>query len=101
MPLSEPHELTLALADTIFFELGVVVLATALLGRARAAAVTATSAGLNRMAGYPVMTTETPVTFAAERPCELKLGVAVPVPSSVPVTSVPSWVLPDPVNVTL
>lgn len=51
MPLSEPHELTLALAETTFLGVGLMFAATALPGTASTAAVTATSAGLMRMAG--------------------------------------------------
>jgi hypothetical protein len=51
MALSDPHELTLTLADATFFDVGLTLLAAALLGTARAAAVTATSAGPMRMAG--------------------------------------------------
>ena len=101
MPLNVPHELTLALADTIFFDVGVLLPATALLGMASAAAVTAASAGLKRMA-YPVMATDTPVTAEAAMTglTELKSGEAAPLLSRVPVIS-PRDALPAPVNVTL
>ena len=98
MPLSDPQELTVALALTTFFDVAVVLPAMALLGTAKMAAVTAASAGLRRMA-YPVMATETPVTSAAETFRDVKLAVAAPVPSSVPVTS-PSDALLAPVSVT-
>ena len=50
MPLKEPHEVTLALAPMTFFDVGLKLPAMALLGTASTAAVTAASAGLNRMA---------------------------------------------------
>ena len=89
MPLSEPQELTLALALTSFFDDELTFPATALLGTASTAAVTAANAGLKRKA-YPVMATETPVTEEAARFWELKSGVAAPLESRVPVMSVPS-----------
>lgn len=99
MLLSDPQELTLALALTIFFDVGLTLPATALPGTASTAAVTAARAGAKRKA-YPVMATETPVTVEAARLLELKSGEAAPVPSSVPVIS-PSGALPAPVSVTL
>lgn len=99
MPLSEPHELTLALALTIFLEVELTSPATALPGTARTPAITTASAGPKRM-GYPVMATETPVTAEAAMLLELKSGEAAPVPSSVPVIS-PSDALAAPVSVTL
>lgn len=50
IPLSEPHELTLALALTIFVDVVLVPPATALPGTASTPAVTAASAGPKRMA---------------------------------------------------
>ena len=50
MPLSDPHELTLALALTTFFDVVLVPPATALPGTARSPAVTAASAGPKRTA---------------------------------------------------
>jgi hypothetical protein len=47
MPLSDPHELTLALALTTFFDVGLTLPAIAPLGTASTAAVTTASAGLN------------------------------------------------------
>lgn len=99
MPLSDPHELTLTLALTIFLDVVLVPPATALPGTASTPAVTAASAGPKRMA-YPVMATETPVTAEAAMLLELKSGEAAPVPSSVPVIS-PSDALLAPVSVTL
>ena len=99
MPLSEPHGLTLALAETIFFDVALVPSAKALPGTASTVAVTIESAIEARMT-QPVMATETPVTAEAAMLLELKSGDAAPVPSRVPVIS-PSEALPAPVNVTL
>lgn len=99
MLLSEPQELTLALALTIFLDVVFVFPATAPLGTASMLAVTAASAGPKRKA-YPVMATETPVTAEAAMLLELKSGDAAPVPSRVPVIS-PSDALAAPVSVTL
>ena len=99
MPLSEPQELTLALALTIFFDVVLVPPATALPGTASSPAITAASAGPKRMT-YPVMATETPVTAEAAMLLELKSGEAAPVPTRVPVIS-PSDALAAPVSVTL
>ena len=99
MPLSEPHELTLAVALTSFLDDELTFPATALPGTASMAAVTAANAGPKRKA-YPVMATETPVTAEAAMLLELKSGEAAPAPSSVPVIS-PSEALLAPVNVTL
>lgn len=99
MPLSEPQELTLALADTTFWDVVLTLPAMALLGTASTAAVTAARAGLMRMV-YPVMATDTPVTADAAMLLELKSGDAAPVASNVPVIS-PRDALLAPVSVTL
>lgn len=99
IPLSDPHELTLALALTSLLEVELTFPATALPGTASTAAVTTASAGLKRMT-YPVIVTATPVTRAALTVGEKAGVVAPPVPSSVPVCS-PSEVLPAPDSVTL
>ena len=100
MPLSEPQELTLAVAAWTFLELAPVDAAPALPGMARAAAVTIANFALNRMTAYPVMATDTPVTAEAATLLALKSGDAAPVPSRVPVIS-PSEAFAAPVSVTL
>ena len=100
MPLSVPHELTEALAPATFFDVAVVPLAAALLGTASNPPTITARTGLKRIAGYPVTTTDTPVTADAAMLLLLKSGEALPEASRFPVTS-PSDVLPDPVRVTL
>lgn len=100
MPLSDPHELTLTVAPTTFFDVGLRPAPAALPGTASIAAVTAANASPARIVGYPVIATETPVTAEAAMLLELKSGEAAPAASSEPVIS-PSDALPAPVRVTL